>query len=76
MATAIYEARAELAESGASSVCPTDAPLKAVYLASSTLKSVFGKVPWEVTVEEVGPVELDEHGIGKLDGHVIDRNEW
>ena len=26
-------------------------PLKAVYLASSTLKSVFGKAAWEVTVE-------------------------
>ena len=51
-------------------------PLKAVYLASSTLKSVFGKVAWEATVEAVGPVELDERGIGKLDGHIFDRNEW
>ena len=50
--------------------------LKAVYLAASTLRGVFDKVPWDVTVELVGPVELDEQGEVCLDGYAVDRNEW
>lgn len=51
-------------------------PLKAVYMAGSSLRSAFAKMAYEVSVEDIGPVELDDRGVAKLYHHIIDRMEW
>ena len=51
-------------------------PLKAVYLAAATLRSVIAAAPTEVTVEDVGPVEVDGRGVAILDRWIHDRGEW
>lgn len=51
-------------------------PLKAVYLASATLRESLGRGASDVAVRDVGPVEMDERGVAKLDGHIFDRREW
>jgi hypothetical protein len=51
-------------------------PLKAVYLASSTLRSALAKKVLNVEVEALGRCELNERGTAKLDGYIFARQEW
>ena len=51
-------------------------PLKAVYLASATLRTTLGRSRrFGVDVEVVGPVEF-MIGPSQLDGYIFDRQEW
>ena len=52
-------------------------PLKAVYLASATLRTALAKRPaLSVEVEALGPCEVNERGIAILHGYIFDRQEW